>query len=101
MLLLTSILVVMFALAFYMTMNQFNNQRYSASPFADPLNSIFKTMTMMTGEMDYESIFRRSSEGSEDSIPGLPFPIISYMMWIIFLIMIPILLSNMLVSYYQ
>jgi hypothetical protein len=54
-------------------------------------------MTMVTGEMDYESIFRQSSSGTTDPDPPLPFPEISYLLWIVFLVMIPILLGNLLV----
>lgn len=91
------LLVVMFALAFYMTFNQFN-PLFQRSPFATPLNSIWKTMTMMTGEMDYEDIFRQSSGGTVDQVPELPFLAISYVLWILFLILMPVLLSNMLVK---
>ena len=94
---LTALLVIMFALAFHMTLAQLEDPRFIVSPFASPLNSIWKTMTMMTGELDYESIFRQASEGSEDPIPALPFPVIAYLLWIVFLIMMPILLSNLLV----
>ena len=57
-------------------------------------------MTMVTGEMDYESIFRQSSGGTVDQDPQLPFPEISYLLWVVFLIMIPILLNNLLVHIY-
>ena len=93
---LTALLVIMFALAFHLTFAD-SNPHYRVSPFASPITSIWKTMTMMTGEMDYESIFRQSTEGSETPIPGLPFPEIAYLLWIFFLIMMPILLSNLLV----
>ena len=58
-------------------------------------------MTMVTGEMDYESIFRQSSSGTVDPDPPLPFPEISYLLWIVFLVMIPILFNNLLVKLSQ
>ena len=54
-------------------------------------------MTMMTGELEYESIFRQLSGGSFDKVPDLPFPAISHILWVLFLVMMPILLSNLLV----
>ena len=93
---LTSLLVVMFALTFYLSFNQINPS-FVRSPFSSIFTSLWKMMTMITGEMDYESIFRQSSSGTEDPDPPLPFPEISYLLWIVFLIMIPILLNNLLV----
>lgn len=93
---LTSFLVVMFAITFYLTFNQIHPS-FARSPFSSIYNSLWKMMTMVTGEMDYESIFRQSSSGTVDPDPPLPFPEISYALWIVFLIMIPILLNNLLV----
>lgn len=93
---LTSFLVVMFALTFYLTFNQIDPS-FAVSPFSFFHTSLWKMMTMITGEMDYEGIFRQSSSGTLDPDPPLPFPAISYVLWIAFLITIPILLNNMLV----
>lgn len=95
---LAALIIVTFGLAFYMAFNS-TNPLFRRSPFATPLNSIWKTMTMTTGELDYESIFRQSSDASEDEVPGLPFPEISYILWIVFIVVMPILLSNLLVSF--
>ena len=94
---LTGLLVMTFSLAFHLAFNQLD-PLFRASPFASPLNSIWKTMTMMTGELDYESIFRLASGGSDTQVPELPFPEISYLLWFLFLILMPILLNNLLVS---
>ena len=93
---LTSLLVVMFALTFHLTFNQINPS-FTRSPFASSFTSLWKVMTMVTGEMDYESIFRQSSSGTDDPDPQLPFKEISYLLWIVFLVTIPILLNNLLV----
>ena len=93
---LTSLLVVMFALTFFLTFNQINPS-FARSPFSSAFTSLWKMMTMITGEMDYESIFRQSSSGTLDPDPPLPFPEISYVLWIVFLVLIPILLGNLLV----
>lgn len=55
-------------------------------------------MTMTTGEFDFEGIFRVSNEGPEED---LDFPYVTYILWIIFIIVMPILLTNMLVSKIQ
>lgn len=93
---LTSLLVVMFALTFFLTFNQISPS-FASSPFSSAFTSLWKIMTMITGEMDYESIFRLSSSGTLDPDPPLPFPEISYILWIMFLVLIPILLGNLLV----
>ena len=93
---LTMTLVVMFALAFHMTFNHFHAY-FEHSPFTNLLQSTWKTMTMTTGEMGYENIFHLSSGGSDRFIPPIPFPEISYILWVIFLILMPILFTNLLV----
>ena len=100
MIILTVLLVVTFALAFYMAFRQFD-PLFERSPFASPFRALIKTMTMTTGELDYESIFRYSSGGSgpDEFASDIPFPVISFILWIVFLILMPILLANMLVRY--
>ena len=93
---LTSLLVVMFALTFYQTFND-SHPDFKNSPFSSPFTALWKVMTMITGELEYESIFRQGSGGTDVQYPELPFSVISYLLWIVFLIMIPILLSNLLV----
>ena len=58
-------------------------------------------MTMTTGEMGYEDIFHQASGGSDDDIPPIPFPEVSYILWVIFLILMPILFTNLLVRMYN
>ena len=50
-------------------------------------------MTMTTGELDYDEMFHQK-EGEDE----IAFPLVSFILWIIFLVLIPVLLSNMLVS---
>ena len=52
---------------------------------------------MTTGELDFDSIFRQDPAGGSDDAEEIPFPPISYMLWIVFIIIMPILLNNMLV----
>jgi len=60
-------------------------------------------MTMTTGELDFENLFRFSSGASspgEDTDMNLPFTEVSIVVWVFFLIMMPILYTNLLVSAY-
>ena len=55
---------------------------------------------MTTGELDFDSIFRQDPAGGSDDAEEVPFPPISYMLWIVFVIIMPVLLNNMLVCVY-
>ena len=52
---------------------------------------------MTTGEFELDSIFRQDPTGGSDDAEEVPFPPISYILWIAFVIIMPILLTNMLV----
>ena len=56
-------------------------------------------MTMTTGEFEYDSKFRQFPEvaGDDDITREIPFPPLSYILWITFFVMMPILLTNLLV----
>ena len=58
---------------------------------------MLKIVTMTTGELDFDSIFRQDPAGGSDDAEEVPFPPISYMLWIVFIIIMPVLLNNMLV----
>ena len=94
----TILLVSMFALSFHMAFHQFH-PFFEKSPFAIPFHALWKTLTMTTGEVGYDSLFRQPSQGSANSkeVPDLPFPEISYILWIAFLVLMPILFTNLLV----
>ena len=61
---------------------------------------MLKIVTMTTGELDFDSIYRQDPAGRSDDAEEIPFPPISYMLWIVFIIIMPILLNNMLVCVY-
>jgi hypothetical protein len=94
---LTVLLLLMFGLTFYMAFRQFHNL-FVNSPFANPGHSLLKTIAMSIGDLEYDQLFRQPTGGSSDSVPEIPFPEISYVLWIVFIILIPILFSNLLVS---
>ena len=53
---------------------------------------------MATGEMDYDGIFRHSlSVEGNSTVMELPFAPVAYILWIPFVILIPVLFANMLV----
>lgn len=68
------------------------------SPFSTPARSLLKTVSMSTGEQEFDSIFHQEASGGRDALVDVPFPPVSSIMWILFVIFIPILLTNMLVS---
>ena len=53
---------------------------------------------MTTGEFEFDEIFRQSPNGDSDDESEIQFEVVSYILWIIFIVVMPILLTNMLVS---
>lgn len=68
------------------------------SPFYQPANAMVKVMSMTAGDFEFDEIFRMSLSGEEENAGTIPFPPISYLLWIIFVIIMPILFINMLVN---
>ena len=66
----------------------------NVSPFRNAGLSFIKTMVMTIGEFEYDSIFGHNIE-NRNSLTS--FPEVAYILWIIFLIVMPILLTNLLV----
>ena len=56
--------------------------------------SIIKTMTMTTGEFEFDTTFRQCGPECLDELQYAP---VSIILWILFLILMPILLTNLLV----
>ena len=67
------------------------------SPFFAPATSIVKVMSMTTGDFSFDTIFRKSPSGDSENTEEIMFPAIAYLLWIIFLIVMPILFINLLV----
>lgn len=53
---------------------------------------------MTTGEQEFDSIFHQEASGGRDELDEIPFLPVSFLMWILFIVFIPILLTNMLVG---
>lgn len=56
--------------------------------FTSPGLSLIRVMTMTAGGVDFDSIF--ASMNSE--------PFLTYLLWVVFLVLMPVLLANLLVS---
>ena len=69
------------------------------SAFSSPARSLIKTMVMTTGELDFDGIFFNSQEDADEG-NSLFYPQIAYFLWIVFIILMPIILTNLLVLYY-
>ena len=65
-------------------------------PFSSPILSLIKTMTMTEGEFDFDNNFALVPGAN---VSRITYPITSFTLWIIFLILMSILLTNLLVSY--
>ena len=81
--------------------------------FSSPANSILKTTMLTMGEFDFDTLFYNTVEDNNQEnrtdygqrngtdpnvLPAeLLFPGATYVLWIVFLIMMPIVLTNMLV----
>lgn len=70
------------------------------SPFSTVGISIVKALSMTGGDYDFDSFFHFSPSGDTEEQDDVPFLTVAVIFWIIFLILMPILLINMLVSNY-
>ncbi|VVC40501.1 Ion transport domain,Ankyrin repeat-containing domain,Ankyrin repeat [Cinara cedri] len=77
-----SILIVAFALSFYML---FRNDADNDNKFNDPSSAMFKTIVMLTGEFD-----------TFGSLPFSLHPIVSHALFLLFIFLIAIVLVNLL-----
>ena len=69
------------------------NPTFQRNAFSNPGRAILKVMAMTTGELDYDELYHQQ-EGEEE----IAFPEVSFLLWVTFLILMPILLSNLLVN---
>ena len=73
------------------------------SPFVSFGRSFVTVLTMVTGELDYQDVFSLSYElnTNDSDVQIYPYNIPEHtanFVWVVFLVLIPILLTNMLVS---
>ena len=67
------------------------------TPFSNVARSMLKTLVMTTGEFEFDTIFINDQELVDEGL-SLLFPWLTALMWVIFVIVMPILFSNLLVS---
>ena len=77
-----------FGMAFYMALLQEGRGCYA---FSNPLKSLLKTLTMTTVEFEYDCIFEDPNQPLHNYISAI-------VIWVIFIVMMPILLMNLLVG---
>ena len=59
---------------------------------------MLKTLVMTTGEFEFDTIFINNQELVDDGVVLL-FPALTSVLWIIFIVIMPILFNNLLVCY--
>lgn len=69
------------------------------SPFNGLGRGLVTVLTMVSGELDYQDAFDFSYDVVKDGDPGVNrvYPKTALFVWVLFVILIPILLNNMLV----
>ena len=72
---------------------------FQRSPFQNAGIAIAKVLSMTAGSSDYDNTFRRDSSGGSDFEDELPFLPVTYILWIVFIILMPVLLNNLLVCH--
>lgn len=60
----------------------------------DIWRAVIKTMTMTTGEYEFDTTFRQCGVECPEELQYAP---VSFILWIAFIILMPILLTNLLV----
>ena len=68
------------------------------SPFTLLTTAMMKIMSMTAGDFSFDIVFRRCPSGESEDAQDILFPPISYILRIIFVILMPILFTNMLVN---
>lgn len=56
---------------------------------------------MSIGEVDTDGVFRQDTVGDSDTKSEIPFPVVSYLIWLVFIIILPLLLINQLVCIWK
>ena len=68
------------------------------TPFSDIGRSLLKTLVMTTGEFEFDTIFINEQELVDDGLVLL-FPTLTAILWVMFIVTMPILFNNLLVCY--
>ncbi|XP_072930871.1 transient receptor potential cation channel subfamily A member 1-like [Epargyreus clarus] len=87
-----SILIVAFGLAFYILLSKGHRLSFSSIPM-----SLMRTFAMMLGELDFVGTYVKPYYKSETDTT-LPFPITTFVVLLLFMVFMPILLMNLLIG---
>ena len=68
------------------------------TPFSNVARSMLKTLVMTTGEFEFDTIFINDQELVDEDL-SLFLPELTGIFWVIFIIIMPIIFSNLLVIY--
>ena len=88
-----AVILLAFILIFYLL---FINQKGFQSTNA----VIIKILVMMTGEFDFSSWLAGSKDTKVDNYPVLPYPEMTYLVFVLFLLLVTVAFTNLLVSIY-
>ncbi|XP_058838842.1 transient receptor potential cation channel subfamily A member 1 isoform X3 [Topomyia yanbarensis] len=88
-----SILIIAFGLSFYILLSKIVNPQANNLSFSSIPMSLIRTFSMMLGEIDFLGTYVQPFYSSE-----LPFPIPSFVILCLFMILMPILLMNLLIG---
>ncbi|XP_050093578.1 transient receptor potential cation channel subfamily A member 1 isoform X1 [Anopheles aquasalis] len=88
-----SILIIAFGLAFYILLSKVTEPQVNHLSFSSIPMSLVRTFSMMLGEMDFVGTFVQPFH-----VGDLPFPLPSFVILCLFMILMPILLMNLLIG---
>uniref|UniRef100_A0A182QZ78 Ion transport domain-containing protein n=1 Tax=Anopheles farauti TaxID=69004 RepID=A0A182QZ78_9DIPT len=88
-----SILIIAFGLAFYILLSKVSEPQVNHLSFSSIPMSLVRTFSMMLGEMDFVGTYVQPFH-----VGDLPFPLPSFVILCLFMILMPILLMNLLIG---
>lgn len=89
------ILIIAFAFPFYML---FSKPEVNTS-FHTPALSLMRSLVMTTGELDYVDTFQFERRENITSAGAVNYIFMSNCLWVVFIVVMPILFTNLLVSF--
>jgi len=57
-----------------------------------------KLLVMSSGEMEYEQVFRFRDSQNDDPIGSINYPLLSNILWVVFVILMPVLYIHQLIG---
>ncbi|XP_068082099.1 transient receptor potential cation channel subfamily A member 1 [Anabrus simplex] len=88
-----SILIIAFGLAFYILLSQGDHLSFSNVPM-----SLLRTFSMMLGEVDFLGTYVHPYYNTDEDGKSLPYPFPAFLILGLFMVLMPILLMNLLIG---